>query len=371
MDSGAMARPNGRSGKMNLEKYFKNKRVLVTGHTGFKGTWMCIWLEMMGAKVKGYALKPENLSLYNKVKTKLKVDSVLADIRDAKRVKKEILSFKPDFIFHLAAQPLVRESYEIPVETFDVNAIGTAHLLDALRFLDKKCVCVIVTTDKVYSNIEKHYAYNESDKLGGYDPYSASKAAAEIVTESFRLSFFNPADFKKHRKAVATGRAGNVIGGGDYAKDRIVPDIFRALSADKSIEVRNPSAIRPWQHVLEPLNGYLTLAAKLWDSPQKFATSYNFGPRLNDTFTVEELVRKSLKSWPGGKYKITGNKKQPHEAGVLKLDIRKAKKELHWEPRWNGDKAIRKTISWYRNSLDKKSSLIDLCREDINEYLSH
>lgn len=356
---------------MNLEKTFKNKRVFVTGHTGFKGSWLCIWLEMLGATVKGYALAPEKESLFRKVKSDLSIESVIADIRNVKRLKSEILSFQPDVIFHLAAQPLVRESYRIPLETFEVNSIGTAHLLDSLRFLKKKCACVVVTTDKVYSNLEKHYAYKESDKLGGYDPYSASKAAAEIITESYRLSFFNPATFIKHKKAIATGRAGNVIGGGDYAKDRIIPDIFRALSKDKPIEVRNPAAIRPWQHVLEPLHGYLTLAASLWNSPEKFATSYNFGPRLNDTFTVEELVNKALKSWPGGTYRHFRKVGQPHEAGLLKLDINKAKKELNWQPHWNGDKAIKRTIDWYRKSIEKKSSAIVLCKEDIIEYLSH
>ena len=355
---------------MQFEKAYKNKRVFVTGHTGFKGSWLCVWLQMLGAKVKGYALKPEKESLHNRIKSGLKIDSVIADIRNYERLKTEITSFQPDFIFHLAAQPLVRESYAIPVETFEINAIGTANLLDCLRSLKKKCICVIVTTDKVYHNIEKHYAYKEYDKLGGYDPYSASKAATEIVTESFRLSFFNPEDFSTHKKSVASGRAGNVIGGGDYAKDRIVPDIFRALSKGKSIEVRNPAAVRPWQHVLEPLNGYLTLAAKQWDSPKKFATSYNFGPKLNDTFTVGELVKKALKFWPGGKFKSANKGKHLHEAGLLKLDISKAKKELNWHPRWNSDKAIERTIVWYRNSLKSKTSPIGLCREDINEYLN-
>ncbi len=241
---------------MNLNTTFKNKKVFLTGHTGFKGAWMCVWLTMLGAKVKGYALKPEKQSLYGLIKSKIKIESVIADIRDQNRLRNELLAFDPDFVFHFAAQALVRRSYKFPVETFETNVTGTVNVLDALRYLKKKCVCVIVTTDKVYENIEADYAYKESDKLGGYDPYSASKAAAEIAVNSYRLSFFNPEDFKKHKKSVATARAGNVIGGGDFAEDRIMPDIFRALSSEKPVVLRNPNAVRPWQHVLEPLHGY-------------------------------------------------------------------------------------------------------------------
>ena len=280
-----------------FQNTFKNKKVFLTGHTGFKGTWMTIWLEILGAKVRGYALKPETPSLFNEVKKHLKIDSVISDIRDKKKLEEEILAFQPDYIFHLAAQPLVRESYKIPVETFEVNVLGTANVLDAVRNLKKECVVVIVTTDKVYENIEKDYAYKEADKLGGYDPYSASKAAAEIVTESYRQSFFNPIEFSKHKKSIATARAGNVIGGGDYASDRIVPDIFRSLSKGQIINVRNPKAIRPWQHVLEPLSGYLSLAASMKNEPQEFASAYNFGPKIKDVRTVEELVKQAIKTW--------------------------------------------------------------------------
>lgn len=353
---------------MNFNSSFKNKKVFLTGHTGFKGSWMCVWLQLMGANVKGYSLKPEKESLFNKIKPQLEIKSVIADIRDKKKLKKEILSFQPDFIFHLAAQSLVRESYKTPVETFDTNVIGTANVLDALRFLKKKCVCVIVTTDKVYENLEKNYAYKEADKLGGYDPYSASKAAAEIITDSYRLSFFNPKSFLKHKKAIATARAGNVIGGGDYAKDRLVPDIFRALSKNKSIEVRNPASIRPWQHVLEPLNGYLTLAKRMTDDPEKFADSFNFGPQLNDVCTVEKLIKLAVKNWGSGTYKIAVQKNAPHEAGLLKLNINKAKNELQWQPKWGAEKAIYKTVSWYKSSLVKNSNVLKLCVEDIKEY---
>lgn len=354
---------------MNLTPTFKNKKVFLTGHTGFKGSWLSVWLTMMGAEAKGYALNPEKKSLYNEVLPQLQIDSVIADIRNKDKLIQEVIAFNPDFIFHLAAQPLVRESYKYPTETFDVNIIGTVHVLEALRFLKKKCICVIATTDKVYENLEKNYAYKESDKLGGHDPYSASKAAAEIVTSSYRLSFFNPSEIKKHKKSVATGRAGNVIGGGDYAPDRIMPDIFRSLSSSSIINVRNPKAIRPWQHVLEPLHGYLTLAAFMNSNPGRSGPGYNFGPRLNDTFTVEQLVKLAIECWGDGKYKLLKEKNAPHEAGLLKLNIQKAKQELNWHPKWKASTAIQHTVSWYKNNLKKNSNAFHLCEEDILAYL--
>lgn len=314
-------------------------------------------------------MKAEEPSLYNKIRPGLKIDSVIADIRNGERLKKEILSFQPDFIFHLAAQAIVRESYKSPVETFETNVIGTTNVLDALRFLKKKCVCVIVTTDKVYENVEMNYAYKETDKLGGYDPYSASKAAAEIVTESYRLSFFNPEDFSKHKKAVASARAGNVIGGGDYAVDRIVPDIYRALSKNKVITVRNPRSIRPWQHVLEPLSGYLTLAAAMDSDPVKFASAYNFGPDMENIYSVEELVNLAIARWGKGKYKNAVKKGDHHEAGILMLDIQKAKEELGWEPKWDSKTSISKSIDWYRKSLAKNCNFMALCTNDISAYI--
>ena len=331
---------------------------------------MCVWLTMMGAKVKGYALKPEKISLYNLIKSNIKVDSVIADIRNQKRLHDEIVSFEPDFVFHFAAQALVRKSYKLPIETFETNVTGTVNVLDALRFLKKKCVCVIVTTDKVYENIEADYAYKESDKLGGYDPYSASKAAAELVVSSYRQSFFNPKDFNKHKKSVATARAGNVIGGGDFAEDRIMPDIVRALSSMKAVNVRNPYAVRPWQHVLEPLHGYLTLAALMAANPQKFACAYNFGPKLNDTFTVGQLVNLVIKYWKSGGYRVAKIKNAPHEAGLLKLNISKAKKDLNWEPNWRSAKAISASVNWYQKNLLEKQSAFQLCKNDIEDYLS-
>lgn len=351
---------------------FKGKKIFLTGHTGFKGSWMSVWLSLMGASVKGYALNPEKISLYNQIKDKLKNHrSVIGDIRDKKKLEKEILSFQPDFIFHLAAQPLVLESYKNPVETFEVNAIGTANLLDAIRNLRKKCVVVIVTTDKVYQNIEADYPYRESDKLGGYDPYSASKAAAEIIIESYRLSFYNPANFSKHKKVIASARAGNVIGGGDYAENRLMPDIYRSLSKSKKIKIRNPKAVRPWQHVLESLRGYLMLAAAMKKEPKKYSSSFNFGPVLNDVLTVEEVVRQAIKCWGTGKYSLVKSESAPHEAGLLKLNIHKAKQELGWQPIWNSKSVIEKTMQWYKNSIQKKSDMFNLCVKEIYDLVSH
>ena len=350
---------------------YRNKRVFLTGHTGFKGSWMSVWLSMLGANVKGYALKPEKRSLYNQIFPHLKKhESVFADIRNQKKLTKELLAFQPDFIFHMAAQAIVRKSYYIPVETFETNAIGTANLLDSVRSLKRKCIVIILTTDKVYSNNEKGIPFSESDSLGGHDPYSASKAAAEIITDSFRLSFFNPDTFALHKKSVATARAGNVIGGGDYSVDRILPDIFRALSKNVLIPVRNPNAVRPWQHVLEPLSGYLTLGACMNENPVKFSTSFNFGPLQKDSLKVIEVVNMSIMRWGSGKYKIIKKEnKSPHEAGILKLNISKAKKEIGWKPKWNSEYAIEKTIQWYKNSINKKSDIYYLCMNEINDFI--
>ncbi len=354
---------------MNFKSAFKNKKVFLTGHTGFKGAWMSVWLSELGAVVKGYALKAEEPSLYRMINTQLKNhQSVIADIRNKTRLEKEITSFQPDFIFHMAAQPLVRESYTIPLETFEVNVMGTAHVLEAVKKLSKKCVVVIITTDKVYKNPENGKPFKEEDPLGGHDPYSSSKAAAEIVTASYRLSFFHPDHYKEHKKSVSTARAGNVIGGGDYAKDRIVPDIIRALQAEKVVTVRNPLAVRPWQHVLEPLSGYLTLASAMSKEPKKFAGSYNFGPKLKDALAVETLVQQAIKNWGSGTYKTAKIKKAPHEAGLLKLDISKAAKELKWFPVWNAKEAIERSVGWYKKAQINKSSSYAYCINNIKEY---
>ena len=353
------------------QDYFKSiyagKKVFLTGHTGFKGSWLLAWLHLLGAEVKGYSLAPQNEEdLFNILRGPDLCDSVIADIRDKEKLAKEILNFQPDFIFHLAAQPLVRLSYEIPSETFEVNAIGTAYVLDALRQLTKPCVAVMITTDKVYDNKEWHYPYRETDRLGGYDPYSASKAATEIVISSYRSSFFNPSHYEKHLKAVASARAGNVIGGGDWAKDRIIPDIVRALKNNQPIEVRNPNAVRPWQHVLDPLSGYLLLGAKLTEDPIKYAESWNFGPYMEDNLTVKDLVETAIEIWGSGSFYTPQYEGALHEAKLLKLDINKAVNELGWQPKMNAKEAINTTLEWYANA---QSTAYDFTFKQINAYL--
>ncbi len=338
---------------VDLSQVYKNKRVFLTGHTGFKGSWLLAWLHKMGAIVKGYALEPQTPEdLFYKIEGETLCQSVIADIRDNEKIKHEILDFQPDFIFHLAAQPLVRLSYELPVYTFETNVIGTANLLDAVRFLEKKCTIICITTDKVYENKEWQYPYREIDRLGGYDPYSASKAASEIVISSYRNSFFNPTKYNQHHKALAVARAGNVIGGGDWSKDRIIPDIVTSLMKKEPVIVRNPNAVRPWQHVMEPLSGYLLLGSKLDNDPIRYADAYNFGPLLEDTLSVKELVELAIQKYGYGEYEMPILHDQPHEAGLLKLDINKAINDLGWRPRWDAKRAIHETIGWYLNETD-------------------
>ena len=355
---------------MNSTSVFQNsyrgKKVLLTGHTGFKGSWMLTWLYQLGAEVKGYALAPENpndlFSLINGTKL---CDSVIADIRDKERLTKEILSFKPDFIFHFAAQPLVRRSYEQPLYTFEVNVLGTANLLDATWQLNNNCSVVIITTDKVYENIEQHYAYKEEDKLGGHDPYSASKAAAEIVVNSYRDSFFKHAQQKTI--GIASGRAGNVIGGGDRSKDRIIPDIIRGLENNESILVRNPAAVRPWQHVLEPLSGYLLIGSKLKEDIVSYSEAWNIGPETEDILTVKQVVEKAIAIYGKGEYHTAQLANQPHEATLLQLDISKTKQRLNWQPLLNSSSAIEWTMQWYKQSMNGIDPL-ELTNSQIKQY---
>jgi CDP-glucose 4,6-dehydratase len=351
-----------------LSSYYSNKKVFVTGHTGFKGSWLLAALYYLGANVKGYALAPEYKNgLFNLLEALHFCESVIADIRDKNHLQREIDLFQPDYVFHLAAQPLVRRSYKIPAETFEVNVVGTANLLESIIHLQKKCTVVVITTDKVYENKEHHILYKEDDALGGYDPYSASKACTELVVSSFRNSFFNSKNYELHQKAIASVRAGNVIGGGDWSMDRIIPDIIRSLQEKQNIEVRNPNAIRPWQHVLEPISGYLLLAGLLNEGSLKYAKAYNFGPSPADHLTVKQLVETAIKYWGNGNWKDISDPSQPHEAGLLKLDISLAKKELGWEPLLNADKAIQWTIDWYKHSPDKQANV---AFQQIKEYFS-
>jgi len=348
-----------------LKSYFSGKKVFITGHTGFKGSWLLLWLHLLGAETKGYALAPENNEdFYNLISEKIPHQSVIADIRQRKKLTKEIDSFQPDYIFHLAAQALVRKSYQIPAETFEINVTGTANLLEAMLSLKNKTSAVIVTTDKVYENQESDKAYEEANRLGGYDPYSSSKACAEIVTASFNQSFFQKND---NNKRVATARAGNVIGGGDWNTDRIIPDVVRHLKEDLAVPVRNPFSVRPWQHVLEPLSGYLLLAGSLNSSKEGLSTSYNFGPLENDHLKVKELVELAIERWGKGSWINKSNDNDLHEAGILKLDINRAKKELQWFPKLNSKEAIEFTIDWYKQPKEK---IFDYSVSQINQYQS-
>ena len=352
-----------------FKKTYKGKKIFLTGHTGFKGAWLLRMLHMLEAEVKGYALPSENDSdLYRCIDGDKLCDSVIADVRNRSKLSAEIKFFQPDFVFHLAAQPLVRLSYEIPAETFEVNVIGTANVLEGVRGLEKKCQVVLVTTDKVYHNHEWQHPYRENDRLGGYDPYSASKAAAELVIDSYRNSFFNTSDHSTHQKAIAVGRAGNVIGGGDWAKDRLLPDIARALGNYKSVVVRNPSSVRPWQHVLEPLTGYLKLGVKLFAEPLRYSQAYNFGPYPEDTLPVERMVQLAIDSWGMGDYTKPAIPNQNHEAGVLKLDISKAVEELNWRPKWSAPIAVKNTIEWYKHFFERRATISEFTEQQINNF---
>jgi CDP-glucose 4,6-dehydratase len=353
-----------------LQDTYKGKKIFLTGHTGFKGAWMLKTLSLLGAEVKGYALAPQTEDdLFHLIEGDSICSSIIADLRDKKRLEEEIISFQPDFVFHLAAQPLVRLSYEIPAETFEVNVIGTANVLDAVRLLEKKCEVVLITTDKVYHNNEWIYPYRENDRLGGYDPYSASKACAELVIYSYRNSFFNIKSYDIHQKAIAVARAGNVIGGGDWSKDRLIPDIAKAFAQKKPVLVRNPQSVRPWQHVLEPVIGYLLLGANLAVEPVKFSQAYNFGPHLSDALPVVEMLKLAIFSWGKGEYTVEKVEGQPHEAGLLKLDISKAITELKWQPKMNAQQAVSMTMDWYSEFAKNKENISDFTELQINKFL--
>jgi len=331
---------------MNPEKNFwKGKKVLVTGHTGFKGSWMSLWLQQMGAEVVGYSLAPPTEpSLYNDARVGEGIESNEADIRDLARVQQVISDSKPDIIFHLAAQPLVRYSYDHPIETYETNVMGTVNVLESARREPSVKVVVCITTDKCYENHEWVWGYRENEPMGGFDPYSSSKGCSELVISAYRNSYFSSGE----GPAVASVRAGNVIGGGDWAEDRLIPDIVRAMMKDEAVIIRAPHSIRPWQHVLEPLSGYMLLAERLWSEKEAFAEAWNFGPNDEDAQPVEWIVERLTKSWGDGASWVLDKDVNPHEAQYLKLDISKVKSVLGYEPRLNLGTTLDWVTEWYK-----------------------
>ncbi|WP_336636197.1 CDP-glucose 4,6-dehydratase [Lysinibacillus fusiformis] len=348
--------------------FWKNKKVFLTGHTGFKGSWLSIWLHSMGANVTGYALQPPTKpSLFEVAGVNKLIHSVIGDIRDRNFLEKTLLQADPEIVIHMAAQPLVRESYKDPVDTYSTNVMGTVHLFESIRKCTSVKAIINVTTDKCYENKEWTWGYRENEQLGGYDPYSNSKACSELVTASYRSSFFNPANYDNHGVAVASARAGNVIGGGDWAKDRLIPDCINSLEKNETIIIRNPHAIRPWQHVLEPLSGYLLLAEKLYNYGPKYADAWNFGPNDEDAKQVEWIVQKMTEEWDGpAQYKVE-RETLLHEANYLKLDCSKAKILLGWQPRWCLKMTIEKIVEW-TNQYQLGKNMLDVCLQQLELY---
>lgn len=355
-----------------FNNFYKGKRVLVTGHTGFKGSWLSIWLHELGAEVIGVAKEPfterDNFVLSG-IGNKIKAD-IRADIRDGEKMKEIFAEYQPEIVFHLAAQPLVRLSYDQPVETYEANVMGTIHVMEAIRATNSVKIGVMITTDKCYDNKEQMTGYKEEDPFGGYDPYSSSKGACEIAIQSWRRSFFNPEDYgKKHHVSLASVRAGNVIGGGDWALDRIIPDCIKALEQDKVIDIRSPKAIRPWEHVLEPLSGYMLLAMKQWEQPTEFCEGWNFGPDAESVSTVWEVATELIKNYGKGELKDSSDPNAVHEANLLMLDINKAKTKLGWKPRMNMQQCMSLVADWYKRY--RTEDVYHLCIEEIEKFLDY
>ncbi|HEY3536395.1 MAG TPA: CDP-glucose 4,6-dehydratase [Trinickia sp.] len=334
---------------MQSTTFWRGKKVFVTGHTGFKGSWLTLWLQALGAKVTGYALAPDTTpNLFELARVADGIDSVISDIRDRHAVLNAMKAASPEIVIHMAAQPLVRESYASPVETYETNVMGTVHVLEAVRHVPGVKSVVIVTTDKCYENHEWEWGYRENEAMGGYDPYSSSKGCAELVTAAYRRSFFNPSTYATHGVAIASARAGNVIGGGDWATDRLIPDIMRAIMREERVRIRSPHAIRPWQHVLEPLSGYLLLAEKLYSEQSRYAEAWNFGPNDADARPVQAIVERLTSQWGDGASWALDGDEHPHEATFLKLDCSKARNRLGWQPRWNLERALDEIVAWYK-----------------------
>jgi CDP-glucose 4,6-dehydratase len=343
--------------------FWQGKRVFLTGHTGFKGSWLSLWLNCMGAIVKGYALDPPTTpSLFIEAHVGDLIESEIGDIRDLKQLAQSMSSFDPDILIHMAAQPLVRLSYKEPVETYETNVMGTVNVLESARSCPNLRAIISVTTDKCYENREWVWGYRENEPMGGHDPYSSSKGCAELVTSAYRRSFM-----QEKKIGLASVRAGNVIGGGDWASDRLIPDILRAFEKNEPVVIRNPEATRPWQHVLEPLSGYLLLAQKLYVEPENYDSSWNFGPREQDAKPVGEILDLMVAQWPGTHW-VMDTCDHPHEAGYLKLDISKAQAQLGWKPLWNLEKTLAKIVKWHRAWLDQSDIQFE-CLQEINEYM--
>lgn len=355
----------------NLKKFFKKKRVLITGHTGFKGSWLSQILINWGANITGVALRPNTRpNLFGILKLDRKLNNYFVDIRNFKKIKEILRKEKPEIIFHLAAQPIVRKSYEDPIYTFETNIIGTVNILQAIKEIGGVKSVVLITTDKVYENKEKGRPYKENDKLGGHDPYSSSKAGAEIVIDSYIKSFFNPKDYKKHKTLVASARSGNVIGGGDWSQDRLVPDVVKAIfETNRKIIIRNPDSVRPWQFVLEPIQGYLLLAKKLYEGKNDFSGGWNFGPDKNDHLNVRGVVEKVIKILKKGSY-IIKKDREKYEVKLLRLSSSKARKMLGWRSIFDIDQALEFTLDWYRG-LYNKENIIALTNKEIEAFFNH
>lgn len=352
----------------NNMNFWRKKKVLLTGHTGFKGSWLSTWLKSLGADLIGYSLNPPTeINLFDIANVRDGIISIKGDILDFEHFEKVIKEHKPEIIIHMAAQSLVHRSYSEPRETFATNVIGTVNLFEAIRQAGNVRVVINITSDKCYENKEKEKGYNENDALGGYDPYSASKACAELVTSAFRSSFFNPDYLSKHNALVASARAGNVIGGGDWAPNRLIPDIVRAIFNSQTLVIRCPKAVRPWQHVLEPLGGYLLLAQKLWEEGPKYAEAWNFGPEDSDIKSVQWILEQFIKLWDEKVNYVINSSEKLYETQFLKLDCTKAKSRLGWTPIWNINKALEKTVDWYR-SLKEKKDMSKYTLSQIKEY---
>lgn len=348
-----------------IKKFYKGKKILVTGATGFKGSWLSLWLYLLGAKVYGIGNNPNlNNKLFNELGLKKRIKLSLFDIRDYKKVDCLIKKIKPSLIFHLAAQPLISESYEKPYATFDINVRGTLNILESIKKYKFVKSTLFITSDKCYENVGKIVSYNENHRLGGVDPYSASKSSAELTIRAYRESFF-----KNAKQAISSVRAGNVIGGGDWSKNRLIPDVIRSLLKRKKIIIRNPNFNRPWQHVLEPLRGYLILAKKQYNNPKKYSSAWNFGTRPNSVTSVKEIVGFMMKYWSQGNTTMTINKKEFYEQKNLQLDIRKAKKFLNWWPSYTIEKSVKITTDWYLKVKENKFDAFVVSKSQIERYM--